>query len=401
LVDIEGSGPALVTVLGRDRVELAQLSVVAPRRRATVRAIGPLVTSVGPELVGRDVDCLGRALDGSPDITCGRTAPIFGVDSMLAALPWRGRLTLGMLVFDLQRVIGFGASLLAIGSSELAYHVMRHQAQEGRICVVATPAVSSQTHLAVRRRGLACVQVTAGLEASAAAQWLVPWTAMAIADSLREDGHDVVVLLDQLDAWRPHVRQFPERGTWMTQLTQLASRAYAGRRGSVSLISRVDHPAATPDGFDAALDLRLAARGEIEPRPTKLVQPPIGVPDPRILGAACVASAWLREHERAPWRPPPDAARPILSRAMRIRACLRHRPDLSDSTEQIACFLAISRLDDLPIGAVETFLGAYLAELRRMHANRLAAIRRQKQLDREDERVLIGVASQVARSMTL
>jgi hypothetical protein len=81
LVDIEGSGPAVVTMLGRDRVELAQLSVVKPRPRATVRVIGPLVTSVGPELVGRAVDCLGRALDGSPDITGGHTAPIFGVET--------------------------------------------------------------------------------------------------------------------------------------------------------------------------------------------------------------------------------------------------------------------------------------------------------------------------------
>jgi hypothetical protein len=86
---------------------------------------------------------------------------------------------------------------------------------------------------------------------------------------------------------------------------------------------------------------------------------------------------------------------------MRIRACLRHRPDLSDSTEQIACLLAICRLDDLPIDAVEAFLGAYLAELRRTHADRLAAIRRRKQLDSEDERALLVVASQVARSMTL
>jgi hypothetical protein len=39
-------------------------------------------------------------------------------------------------------------------------------------------AVASPKHIAVRRRDLACIQVTAGLEASAAAQWLVPWTAM-------------------------------------------------------------------------------------------------------------------------------------------------------------------------------------------------------------------------------
>src|SRR5262245_43812845 len=90
LVDIEGSGPALVTALGRDRVELAQLSIVKPRPHATVRAIGPLVTSVGQALVGRTIDCLGRALDGGPDITRGHTAPIFGHDSMLVASPRRG-----------------------------------------------------------------------------------------------------------------------------------------------------------------------------------------------------------------------------------------------------------------------------------------------------------------------
>jgi hypothetical protein len=399
LVEIEGSGLALVTALRRDRVELAQLSIARPQPRATVRAIGPLVTPVGQQLLGRVIDCLGRALDGSSDIPRGPTAPIFGGDPMLVALPRRARLTLGTLVFDLQRVIDVGASLLAVGPGELVHHVMRHQAQEGRICILAIPAVASPKHIAVRRHDLSCIQVTAGLEASAAAQWLVPWTAMAIADSLRKEGRDVVVLLDPLGAWRPHVRQFPERGTWVTQLAQLASRAYAGHRGSVSLIGRVDHLAPAPDGFDAVLDLRRAARGEIEPRATKLVRPPIQVPNPRILGTACVASALLCEHEQAPWLPPHGAARPILSKAMRVRACLRHRPDLSDSTEQIACLLAICQLDELPTDAVEAFLGAYLAELRRTHVHRLAAIRQRKQLDTEDERALLDVASQVARSL--
>jgi len=59
---------------------------------------------------------------------------------------------------------------------------------------------------------------------------------------------------------------------------------------------------------------------------------------------------------------------------MRVRACLRHRPDLSDSTEQIACLLAICQLDELPTESVEAFLGAYLAELRRTHVHRLAAV---------------------------
>src|SRR4051812_37530971 len=78
LVEIDGSGPALVIALWRDRVELAPLSVVEPARHAKVRAIGPPVTPAGEDLIGRTIDGLGRPLDRGPTIARDHTAQIFG-----------------------------------------------------------------------------------------------------------------------------------------------------------------------------------------------------------------------------------------------------------------------------------------------------------------------------------
>ncbi len=87
----------------------------------------------------------GSHATGGHAIAREDTAPIFGRDPPVAKVYGRGRLTLGMLVFDLQRVIGYGASLIAAGTSDLALHAMRHQAAQGRTCIVATPAVTSGT----------------------------------------------------------------------------------------------------------------------------------------------------------------------------------------------------------------------------------------------------------------
>src|SRR5512140_449899 len=343
LVDIEGGAPALVTALFRDTVELAPLSVVRPPRHAVVRPIGPPVIPAGEDLFGRIIDSLGRPLDGGPPLALEQTTSIFGRDPSVVQPVGGGRLTLGMLAFDLQRWIGRGASLVAVGEAQLAYDVMRHQATEGRICVIATPAVLSRPQITLRCRDLPCIHIAAVSESATAAQWLVPWTAMAIADRLRARGRDVVVLLDDLAACLPHVHRFAARGTGATQLAQLSSRAYAGTRGSASLIARVDAPIIVPDGFDLALDLRPAARGELEAHATKFVQPPIRVANPRILARACFASAWLGTHERAElyaaYCDGIDRAR--LSEALRIRACLQYLMRVFDSTAQIACLLAL------------------------------------------------------------
>jgi hypothetical protein len=250
-----------------------------------------------------------------------------------------------------------------------------------------------------------CIHVAAEAEATPAQQWLVPWTAMAIASSLRARGRDVVVALDSLDAWRPHVRAFPARGSWATQLAQLAARAYARPSGSVSLLARMREVSATgAPAFDEVLDLSIAIRGELPVTGTQLVRPPLRVASPEKLGAACTLAALLAEHQRSgPAFPRPERGTPRdseLDHARRLRECLRFRVGGTlDSLEQQLSLLAVATLPDLAITAVADFVDAYLARLRRDHAGTLAAIRAAGRLGADDERALLAVAAEVAASL--
>ena len=415
LVEIDGAGPALVTALFADRVELAPLSPLSPRIGAEVRVLGPLATPAGEELIGRAVDCLGRALDGGGAVACAHVEPVFGRDPVVVE-PARRRLTLGALVYDLQRVIAVGTSLLAVGPEAVWLHVLRHQVAAGRVVVLATPAGTPLAHLGLRRgerpahagtppaAPLRCIHVAAAADATPAQQWLVPWTAMAIASSLRARGRDVVVALDHLDAWRPYVRAFTARGSWVTQLAQLAARAYARPSGSVSLIARTREVSAVrAAAFDEVLDLSIAVRGELPVTGTKLVWPPLRVASPAKLGAACTLAALLAEHQQlgpVDPRPAHESRRDLeLDHARRLRECLRFRVvGTLDSLEQQLCLLAVAALPDLAVSAVAGFVDAYLARLRRDHAGTLAAIRAAGRLDADDERALLAVAAEVATS---
>ncbi len=414
LVEIEGAGPALITALLADRVELAPLSPRAPRPGARVRSRGPLVTPAGEDLIGRAVDGLGRPLDGGPEVARAHVAPIFGRDPVISPQAERRRLTLGALVYDLQRVIAAGTSLLAVGRALVLRHVLRHQVAAGRVVVVATPAGTPAAHLGVRRGArpappgappeepVRCIHVAAERDATPAQQWLVPWTAMAIASGLRARGRDVVVAIDHLDAWRPHVRAFAARGSWATQLAQLAARAYALPSGSVSLIAMTREVSVTrASAFDELLDLSLAVRGELPVTGTSLVRPPVRVPSMRLLAGPCFAAARFAEIEDLARAHPASqldrATQLMLDEARRFRECLRLRASGTvDSLEQELGLLAVATQPGVPAHAVTDFVDRYLARLRRDHTSTLAAIRAAGRMHADDERALLAIAAEVA-----
>ena len=414
LVEIDGSGPALVTALLADRVELAPLAPRTPRLGAEVRACGPLTTPAGEHLIGRIVDCLGRALDGGPEVARDHVAPIFGREPVVYDRGTR-RVTLGALVYDLQHRIRSGMSLLATGPREVLRHVLRHQVSAGRLVVVATPAATSAAHLAALRaprrpafvldppeEPVRCIHVAAPLEATPAQQWLVPWTAMAIASSLRARGGDVVVAIDHLDAWKAHATTFAARGSWATQLAQLASCAYSRPTGSVTLIAMTSELSATRvSAFDAVLDLSIAVRGEIPLIRTKAMLARICALSVNRLSRICHLSWQLANFEQhgSPYERLDDQRRREIEEALRQRACLRFRlGGTIDSLEQELGLLAIAALPAVPLHAVGTFIEAYLARLRRDHAVVLAAILAAGRLDVDNERALLEIAAQVATS---
>lgn len=408
IVSIDGAGRAIVCELRDGEIELAPLTTRVPAAGAGVRPMGRHVVPAGLPMIGRSIDATGEPLDARGPLRCDTYHRVFGRDpSRLPAVAQR-RLTFGMLVLDLPRSLALGTSMVVTGPREIAHHVMCHQHAADRVCVVATPAASRRTYLAARRPVLPTIHVTAADDASTVQQWLVPWTALAIADGLREQGHDVIVLIDDLDSWRPHLAHGLPRGSWATQLAQLGSRAYATDRGSVSLLARIATPTpAVAAAFDTSLELDLAVLGHPPARATKLVRPPIRVPSPQLLARPLLDAAQLADLERyKPWlraHPKLDlTTRRVINAGQKARECLRYRDGMPiDCLEQIACALAVNHVLDLPAEAVGAFIDAYVGTLRKEHALRLAAIRSAGVLGDDDQRALLALAVTTAAPFLL
>ncbi|MFT3693777.1 MAG: hypothetical protein QM831_11590 [Kofleriaceae bacterium] len=362
---------ALVVALLRDSIELLPLSSRQPTIGSAVREVGPLVVPVGDDIFTRTIDCLGNPLAGANALARDNVEPLFTHDATVFASPVR-RWTLGTLVYDLQLVLPFGASVLATGPREVLFHLLRHQVAKGCVVVLATPAAAPMS-----TKNVPWVHVAAASDATPAQQWLVPWTAMAVASALRRRGHEVVVAIDDLDAWHPHVR-----GAWATELAQLTSRAYATSTGSVSVIAMTRELSATKiAAFDEVLDFGIVSNGEIPFRSTKLVRPPIRGPWMRDLGYACVASAYLTRS---------DAPQQLLDVARRVRECLRAQTSATtDSLEQQLSLLAVLGRDDLGATEIPTFVDSYLMRLRRDFVVLLTTIRGRGEIFEEEIRALL------------
>lgn len=408
VVSIDGAGQAIVTELRAGEIEIAPLTTRVPAAQAGVRRIGPHVIPAGLPLVGRTLDVCGEPTDARGPLRCDTLHRVFGRDPV--TLPYAGarRFTTGLLVFDLQRMLSLGTSAWLTGPRDIAYHVMAHQHAADRICIVATPRLTRRAHQGKRRPELPCIHVAASDDASSMQQWLVPWTAVAIADGLRAQGHDVVVLLDDLERWRPHIPSGLPRGSWQTQLAQLSSRAYAVEKGSVTVLGHIASEV-TPSiaaAFYDGLDLHLASLGQPVAR-SKHVAPPISVRQPQLLSRALLDAVQLAELEKyKPWlraHPKLDLpTRTLISGGQRAREVLRYRDGMTlDCLEQIACVLAVQHVLDLHAEAVGAFIDAFLVALRKEHGPRLARIREAGVLLEDDQRAILALAMTTAAPFLL
>lgn len=318
-VEIVGSGPALVTGLATDAVELAPLSSIPPAPGAAVYGAGPF-----------EIDAHGRPNSKGPGTR------LFAPPRRLLDHVERRRLTTGLLVYDLKQPIPLGSTVLALGDAPpVAQHLLRHQAAEGRIAIHARLACGPV------EAGSRILTVEPGPDPTPAAVWLVPWSAMALASRFRDEGKDAVVVLDSLDRWRARINDFPWQGTWPTQLGRLLGSAWSGGRGSASLVALgpARYGPLLESSFDARLDLDRALRGVPAVGGSKLLRPPFPVEEVRRIGAAF---AQLEELERwetsSPWLPLPGPLRAVL----RLRDELRFRPGMSlDLRKQLAALLQV------------------------------------------------------------
>ena len=176
-----------------------------------VRGTGDVVrVPVGPQLLGRVVDALGRPLDAGDPIAATTVAPVEQpapaiVDRALVERP----LATGLLAIDATIPLGRGQRELIIGDratgkTAIAVDTMINQRSNDVLCVYAAigqkASSVAQVLEAIRRYGAVerCLFVVGAADAAPGLQWLTPYAACSMAEYFMAAGRDVLLILDDL-----------------------------------------------------------------------------------------------------------------------------------------------------------------------------------------------------------
>jgi F-type H+-transporting ATPase subunit alpha len=198
--------------LERDRIGCVLLDDVdGVEAGDSVRGTGDVVrTLVGPELLGRVVDPLGRPLDGKGPISIKTTMPIERaapaiIDRDLVVEP----VQTGLLVIDALFALGRGQRELiigdrAIGKTTIGIDAIINQKSSDILCIYVAIGQKSST---VRRAIDAifaggaperCLVVVAEAASSPGLQWIAPFAAFTMAEYFRDRGQHALVVVDDL-----------------------------------------------------------------------------------------------------------------------------------------------------------------------------------------------------------
>lgn len=172
---------------------------------------------VGPELLGRVLDPLGRPLDDRPP-PAGRRMPAFReAPGLTARAPVHVPLLTGVMAIDAAIPIGRGQRQLIvgdrnIGKTSLALDMVAAQCTARVACVyvvIGQPLsrVLSVRELLEKNGALAhTVVIAANAGAPPGLQYLAPYAGMTVAEHFRDEGQDALVVFDDLtkhaDAYR-------------------------------------------------------------------------------------------------------------------------------------------------------------------------------------------------------
>ncbi|MDD2875930.1 MAG: F0F1 ATP synthase subunit alpha [Acidiphilium sp.] len=199
-------------MLEPDRIGCVMLDDVdAIEAGDAVRGTGDVVrVPVGPALLGRIVDPLGRPLDGKGPIVATRLEPIERpapaiIDRDLVVQP----VQTGLVVIDTLFALGRGQRELIIGDrvtgkTTIAIDTIISQKTSDIICVYV--AVGQKTS-SVRRAIDAilaggaperCIIVVAGAASSPGLQWIAPFAGFTMAEYFRDAGQHALIVIDDL-----------------------------------------------------------------------------------------------------------------------------------------------------------------------------------------------------------
>ncbi len=212
LLFMEGGTPALAVQLERNRIGCMLLGPAASVHAGDlVRGSGEVIqVPVGPEMLGRVVDPLGRPLDAEP---APQTKQSWHVDrpapSIFDRQAVRQPLQTGILSIDSMIPVGRGQRELIIGDRKtgkttIAIDTVINQRDTDVVCVYAIIGQKAST----TRRIIEAIQthgepsrvcfVVGQADAPPAMQWLTAYSACTIAEYFRDNGQHALLILDDL-----------------------------------------------------------------------------------------------------------------------------------------------------------------------------------------------------------
>lgn len=192
------------------------------RAGAKVRLTGKILeVPVGPELVGRVVDPLGRPLDNKGPIKTKQTSPIErSAPGVLDRKSVHEPLMTGLMAIDTMVPIGRGQRELIIGDRQtgktaVAVDTMINQHKQGtgviNIYVAVGQKLSKVARLAERlkREGVMDQSIIVATSASdpASLQYLAPYAGTAMGEYFRDNGQHALIIYDDLSKHANAYRQ--------------------------------------------------------------------------------------------------------------------------------------------------------------------------------------------------
>lgn len=182
----------------------------------TVRAMGRIASiPVGHSLIGRVVNALGEPIDGIGPIKTDKYRPIERIaPGVVERKDVDAPVQTGLKAIDLMIPIGRGQRELIIGDRQtgktaIAIDTIINQKGKDLICIYVAigqkKASVARTFATLQRYGAMdyTIIVVASADELAALQYIAPYAGCAIGEEIMENGHDAMVVYDDLSkhAW--------------------------------------------------------------------------------------------------------------------------------------------------------------------------------------------------------
>lgn len=251
----------VVLSLSRDHVEILLLSKYAIKSGTRVTRTGvKQEIPVGFELLGHTIDPFGRPLEIGKIIESPKISRPIDVDP--SGINTRKRISnpfeTGVTMVDMLVPLGKGQRQLVIGNrktgkTSFLYQTIVKQARSGTICIYAgigrkkTDIKKIENYFQAAGIVDNTVIIASSSEDPSGVTYLVPFAAMTLAEYYRDEGHDVLLVLDDLfthaKVYREIMligRRFPGRNAYPADIFYTHARLLE-RAGNFTLANGSEH----------------------------------------------------------------------------------------------------------------------------------------------------------------